>query len=340
MTVDSARKLTDKKLGEIERRIESIYAERQKGISAKWNAYLTEQNKKIDSLQQLYDDAKKSGDKEKIKQYGKRLGQEKRMLTIYNEKYKEMVDDTTLRIAEANQIALNYVNGELPGIYSINYNQSKSIADQMDMRFSIVNEDVVKNMISSGDIILPQMEKALKIPKDQRWNTKQINSSILQGILQGESMEDISKRLLPIVHNNEVAAIRTARTSVTGAENKGRLDSYKRLEEDGAVLKKVWIATGDGRTRDWHLEMDGQEVDPDDVFIDGNGNELEYPGDPSAAPETVYNCRCSMKTHIIGFRKKDGRIEKIEDDGEKTQSRHEKEIEKEKKARQDGRKNN
>ena len=86
--------------------------------------------------------------------------------------------------------------------------------------------------------------------------------------------------------------------------------------------------------------MDGQEVDPDDVFVDGNGNKLEYPGDPSADPSTVYNCRCSMKTHIIGFRKADGRIEEIEDDGEKTQSSHEKEIEREKKVRKDGRKNN
>jgi SPP1 gp7 family putative phage head morphogenesis protein len=138
------------------------------------------------------------------------------------------------------------------------------------------------------------------------WNKKQINSSVLQGVLQGESIDKMAKRLLPIVGNNEKAAIRTARTMVTGAENRGRQDRYDEYEEAGVVMNKVWIATPDNRVRDWHLSLDGQEVPTDGYFVDGLGQELEYPGDPYAPPNTVYNCRCSMRSHILGMRQSDG----------------------------------
>ena len=132
---------------------------------------------------------------------------------------------------------------------------------------------------------------------------------------------------------NEAAAIRNARTMMTGAENLGRLDSYKKLTDDGVIMKKVWIATADEHTREWHLSLDGQEVDIDEPFIDGNGNKLMYPADPNAAPETVYNCRCAMETKIIGFRREDGSISYT--DVEFADDMHDEAIDKEKERRRD-----
>ena len=138
-----------------------------------------------------------------------------------------------------------------------------------------------------------------------------MNSAVLQGIIQGDSMDRIAERILPIVHNNESAAIRNARTMVTGAENQGRLDSFQELQDMGTVIKKKWIATLDDRVRAWHAEMDGDEVDLDENFVDGNGNELQYPGDPDAEPETVYNCRCAMEAVIVGFKDENGNVNYI-----------------------------
>ena len=45
---------------------------------------------------------------------------------------------------------------------------------------------------------------------------------------------------------NRASAIRTARTSVTAAQNAGRMDSYHSAEEMGIKLKKQWLATLDG----------------------------------------------------------------------------------------------
>lgn len=268
----------------------------------KWNDYMKYGQKQLSMLYDAYVIAPKDEKDEALKAYQKAL----RAYTLKNKHYNDLVADITLRLAKVNQIAIDYLNDKLPQIYQINYNQAIKGIKKLEITFDIVDEATIAKRIKDGDIKLPY--KKINVKKDTRWNTKQLNSALIQGILQGESIPDISKRIMPIVDHNETAAIRTARTIVTGAENEGRLDRYKDLEKRGAVLNKVWIATHDSRVRGWHLSMDGQEVGIHDKFVDGNGAELDFPADPSAPANTVYNCRCGMKSHIIGVRSKNGRI--------------------------------
>lgn len=328
--MDNARNLTDKQLEVIEKRIAEIYAQAHDELVAKWNKFMHEQGQHIKNLQDQYYTTKNAGFTAEAKELGRQLGIAKKDLTLKNQYYKDMVDATTSQLAKVNQTALDYINGQMPQIYALNYNQAKETADTVGIRFDLINENVVMRRIIDDDITLPK--KNIDIPKDQRWNTKQLNSSVLQGIIQGESMDDIAKRILPVVNNNYKAAIRNARTMVTGAENVGRLDSYKQLQDDGLILRKVWMATPDGRTRDWHVDMDGQEVEIDQYFIDGLGNELEYPGDPMGSPETVYNCRCTMITNVIGFKRNGGSVSMIDYEPE-DETLHEQQMEVEKSRR-------
>jgi hypothetical protein len=134
---------------------------------------------------------------------------------------------------------------------------------------------------------------------------KKINSQVLQGIIQGESIPNISKRIMNVQEMNKDAAIRSARTIVTGAENKGRLDSFKRAEADGIILQKEWLSSDQpGRTRNWHLPgaFKSLIVDIDKPFHNSVGD-IMFPGDPSADGANVYNCRCSMASVVKGFKK-------------------------------------
>lgn len=180
-----------------------------------------------------------------------------------------------------------------------------------EITFNLLDVHTVDRLVKNGDIRLPR--KGLDVPKDERWNTKQMSSKLLQGILNGSSIPEIAQSLMEVIGNNKVSAVRNARTMVTGAENAGRLGSYQDLAEKGVVQKKVWLATHDERTRESHIEIDGEEQDPDKAFSNG----LMYPGDtdPSVDPSEVWNCRCSMKDHIIGFRRADGSISYIEGEG-------------------------
>ena len=307
---DKIRNWTDRQLSEMEKRISDIYKDMGKNVVEQWNAFMSQADEEMMELQTAYDDAKKSGDKKLTSDLESKLAKAKKEITFQNEHYQAMIDETTYQLAHVNETALAYMNGEMPSIYMNNYNDAEADADKLGINFSIMNEATVKRLITDGELSL--LRDRLDIPKDQRWNRKQLNSAVLQGILGGESMQEIAKRIYPITNRNEASAIRNARTMVTYAENKGKIDSMNAMEAEGAVYEKIWMAIPDGRARDWHLEMDGQAVRNGQYFIDGLGNKLEEPGDKNAPPETVYNCRCGMWRHPIGFRKADGRIQKIE----------------------------
>ena len=97
------------------------------------------------------------------------------------------------------------------------------------------------------------------------------------------------------------SAISAARTMVTSAENKGRQDGFERAAAMGIILEREWIATSDGRTRDWHRELDGVTVGVDEPFKNAIGK-IMYPGDPSANGANVWNCRCTIAAKVLGFK--------------------------------------
>lgn len=302
---DPARKWTDKELKEMERHIGGIYDQALKEITEKWDAYMERTEKRLGNLYAAYVSAPEDKKADALEKYKKALEN----ATFKNEWYRDMVKETTARLTRVNEIATAYINGKMPEIYKVNYDQIDPDALIPGIKYTMVDEHSVRNLIKNGTIPQKKVDEA----NDALWNTKQIGSAVLQGILQGESIPNIAKRIMPIVGRNEASAVRNARTMTTAAENRGRLDRYDDYESKGLIMQKVWIATGDSRTRDWHLSLDGQEVDKDEPFVDGNGNELQYPGDPDAAPETVWNCRCSMRSHITGVRGKSGKITPIAD---------------------------
>ena len=358
--LDSARKYTDKELAKVEKQIDRIYRKSAKGIYTDYQKFMERAQKRIQTQENALVAAIKTNDAKLIAEAEKSLQDAKFAVTLHDGRYREMLDTTAKRIAEVNQIAIDYANDKIPNIYAVNYNQMDEVikgitlvgGEQLTMRvaFSLVDEHTLKVLAQEGRVRLP-VSKRLSVPKDMRWNMKKINSALTQGILQGESMPKIAKRIFPeiqsktiwknhkepinsIIKQNKQSAIRTARTLFTQAENMGRQDSYVNAESMGIVMGKQWISTGDERTRDWHLSMDGQEVPIDETFTDGLGNQLEEPADPSAPPETTYNCRCSMRSIVYGFRAKDGSVVDVEYDRSlDPESNHQRSIRQERERR-------
>ena len=295
---DTAHLATDKKLEEMEKRLSAIYSRAEKEIGERWKEYLVESQAEIDELQKAYDLAKESGDAKEIRKAGKKLSKAKRERTLMDKRFKDLTETTATQLANVNKTALAYVNGKLPEVYSTNYNAlSQSVDGVGGYSFTMVDADTVKNLATTDNSLLPY--KQLDEKTDIRWNVKKMNAEVLQGILQGEPMDKIANRLSKVTGMNATSAIRNARTMVTGAENKGRQDSYARAEADGIILQKEWIATNDSRTRHSHAALDGATVDQDKKFDNG----LMYPGDPSGNPEEVWNCRCTVAAVVKGFRK-------------------------------------
>lgn len=298
---DIAHTKTDQKLEEMEKRLSAIYSREEKEIGERWKEYLAESQAEIDELQKAYDLAKEGGDPKEIRKAGRKLSKAKRDRTLMNNRFKDLTERTAAELANVNKTALAYINGQLPEVYSINYNVLAPTVDGVGgYSFALVDADTVRNLATTDKSLLPY--KQFDEKKDIRWNIKKMNAEVLQGIVQGEPMDRIASRLSKVTGMNETAAIRNARTMVTGAENKGRQDSYARATADGIILHKEWLATNDGRTRHWHAELDGQTVPQDKPFSNAVGL-IMFPGDPGAHPANVYNCRCSMAAVVKGFKK-------------------------------------
>ena len=289
---DKAHILTDKKLEEMERHLSAIYSEAQKDIQKKADEYFDkfkkadEEKRKLVKAGKLTDEEYKTWRQNKI---------------MYGKRFTTMKEDVAKQLLNVNQTATAYINGELPEVYTLNYNALAETVDGVGgYSFTLTDRDTIKHLATTDKSLLPFRE--LDPAKDIPWNMKKINGQVLQGIIQGESIPNISKRIMNVQEMNKDAAIRSARTIVTGAENKGRLDSYKRAEADGIILEKEWIATSDSRTRDWHEELDGVTKPIDKPFENAIGK-IMFPGDPTADGANVYNCRCTLVSKVKGFKK-------------------------------------
>lgn len=227
---------------------------------------------------------------------------------LYGRRFEAFRREYTERMAHINEDALAYINGEMPGVYMTNYNDFGSVtidaaneAFRQQMTFELVDAETVRILAAENPELLPK--KVLDIPKDQQWNTKKMQSEILLGILLGEDIPTIAKRLRKVTDMNRDSAVRNARTMVTSAENRGRLEGMRKTTKMGIVQKKGWLSSDQpGRTRDGHMPeaFERLTVDIEEPFVNSIGK-IMFPGDPAAAPENVYNCRCSMESVIIGF---------------------------------------
>lgn len=295
---DKAHEQTDKELKRLERQITKEYSQAAKEVEKKLTDYLEKFAKKDAEMQKKVASGQMSAE-----EYGKwRIGQ-----MAMGERWKEMQKTLTEDLVNADKIAAGMINDSLPSAYALNYNYGTYEVEhgaEIDTSFSLYDHATVENLMKKDPKIIPQAR--VDIPKDELWNRRKLTSAITQGILQGESIPKIAKRLGSVADMDRKAAIRNARTYTTAAENKGRIDSYDRAEQMGIKVKKKWMATLDDRTRVEHRHLDGQVRDNDEPF-ETDGYEIMYPGDPSAEPEMIYNCRCTLVAEIEGYQYQDER---------------------------------
>lgn len=160
--------------------------------------------------------------------------------------------------------------------------------------FTLYDQNTVGRLIKSDPQILPKPAPGVQKDKAYTYYNKLMNSAITQGIVQGETIPQIAKRIMDKTGESTYAsAVRNARTAYTGAQNAGRMEGLHQAQRLGINVKKKWMATLDSRTRDAHADLDGQIQNVDDPFESELGD-IMYPGDPTADPGNVYNCRCTL----------------------------------------------
>lgn len=218
-----------------------------------------------------------------------------KMLNTKN--FADMRDVLSQDFTNVNKIAAGILNNHTIDVYALNHNYGAyeiCKGSNLNLSFSLYDHKTVENLMKRNPGIIPRA--SVNIPKDLRWNRAKLTSAITQGVLSGDSIPNIAKRLQSVSDMNRKASIRNARTYTTAAENKGRIDSYKEAEEMGIEMEQEWMSTVDMRTRPSHVEMDGERVAVGETFSNG----CQYPGDPAGDPEEIYNCRCTLIAVVSG----------------------------------------
>lgn len=202
------------------------------------------------------------------------------------------VDAIASNLSNANLIALSIINGYMPWVYATSGNWAIYDIEhnaQINTGFTLYNEAAIEKIIRENPDLLPK--KKLDIPRDKLWNKQQLNSAIMQAIIQGDTVEKIADRLAAVTDMNRNHALTNAVTMTTAAQSGGRVDTYKRAMDMGINIKgNAWLATLDGHTRKSHRLQDNMVVPVGEKFPNG----LTRPGDPNGHPSEVYGCRCTL----------------------------------------------
>ena len=276
----------DKAQAEIERRLRRIYSDAQKELIEKLDAH----TKRLNAMDKVKRQQLKDGKITKS-QYNSWLHSQ--MFT--GQQWKNKVNSMSETMLHANEQANAIVEGKRKAVFGQNaLYQAKQINKQLDMSisFDVYDSASVTRLLREQPELLPR--KKLDKRSDKAWNRENIADAGTQGIIQGDSIPELAKRIArKTAYNNESAMTRYARTAMTGAQNAGRMEMLHEAQEQGIKVKKVWLATRDSRTRDAHLELDGKEADVDQPFHNSLGN-IMYPGDPAADPANTWNCRCTL----------------------------------------------
>ena len=296
--MDYGHKWTDEELKKLEARIYREYKQAAKETKAKLEDYFRRYEVKNKLKLKALDNGEITQD------------EYKRWLTgqiAIGERWQEMVDTLAEDYRNVNKITASMTREFTYEAYALNHNYGTFEAESgsmIDTSYTLYDRHTVERLIRDNPDLLPPPGKkvARKIAEGSAvlWDKRLIQSVMTQSILQGEPMPKIATRLAQAVSDSDMkAAIRNARTMTTGAENAGRVDSYKRAESMGIKMMQEWIATLDNRTRHEHRQLDGQKVEVGDDFkVDGYT--IRFPGDPQADPEMVYNCRCTVIGVVAG----------------------------------------
>lgn len=296
---DAGRKIVDEQLEGLEARLTSMYGNTAKEVQADLDKFL-DKYKKADAEKQAMVEAGELTEKEYLDWRERQIFRTNSM--------KAKIDDLTARVVNADKQAMAMVNDQLPETYATSYNFGGYKAETLSgaagfdyTQFTIINQDAVRTLATEDPDLIP-WKSDVDVPEDEKWNRQHVQEAVFQGITKGDSMDDVAKRLLPVVNIDKNAAIRTARTAVNGIENKGRKDATERVREAGIPMIETWSCTHDNRTRDTHILLDG--TTPDDKGMFGKGilsKLMAYPGDPAGDPAEVYNCRCGLVSSIKGI---------------------------------------
>lgn len=277
MAMDKAHQETDKALARLEKQLKDIYTQAYKEVKEQAAEVLAKMEFTPDMTPQ----------------------QRYVLATKYDRltKLETQIGDV---LKNVNAEAVKMINDEMANVYKTNWSfMSDSVKEGV---FPVLSKSEIKTILTEQ--ITPFKKLAIDTLKDSAQIKQQLTRELVSGIMQGESIPQIAKRIRGTFESNLSRSVKIARTETTRVENSARQDVANTAAKSGLPMKKKWVSTIDDDTRGMkstdrydHVSANGQVVDYDEPFI-VSGEELMYPGDENGSAGNVINCRCTMVSFV------------------------------------------
>lgn len=129
---------------------------------------------------------------------------------------------------------------------------------------------------------------------------KWIGREVTQGVINGESVDQVAKRISKsaFLHSRNSAEL-IARTETLRATGLGAQIRYEQAADAGVMVKQVWDAALDSRTRPEHAAMDGKIRDDETGLFPPPIN-APGPRRTGNAGDDI-NCRCTVTPVVDGL---------------------------------------
>lgn len=121
-----------------------------------------------------------------------------------------------------------------------------------------------------------------------------IKTLLTEGYQSGKGINYVSNLLVKRFDQLQTwEAKRIARTEIHNSHNTAVMDTYNEI----GVEYTMWISADDERTRESHLEINGEIIRLGDTYSNG----LRFPGDTDGPIEEWINCRCSNAPYVLPY---------------------------------------
>jgi SPP1 gp7 family putative phage head morphogenesis protein len=219
-----------------------------------------------------------------MQKYNRLAGLEASITEVLKESYNEIG-----RVLTAN----------LTDIYTTNYLYTGFILETMSqtkLAYALLPTEAIKKAIQNpiSGLTLNQ-----RLQKNRTEIILKTREQLTQGLIQGESIQKMSKRIKDLYENDTTKSLRIAQTETNRVRNEGKDVSYDKAKAKGVNFTRVWVSSLDSRTRDTHKKLDGTKQNKDGYFVIGRYR-AKYPGGFGVA-EMDINCRCTTRAEFKGF---------------------------------------
>ena len=176
--MDYGHKQTDKSLKRLERELKKEYRKAYEELKKKSDKYFSDFTKEDANMRSLV----KSGEISKDKYTEWRSSK-----VLTGKGYESLKEKLAMDLANVNAIAYSMINDHAKKAYVLNFNYGTYEIEKgtgILTNFTLYDEKTVERLMKENPKLLPKAKQ--KIKKELRWNKQKIQSSLVQGVLQGD----------------------------------------------------------------------------------------------------------------------------------------------------------